>query len=100
MTRRWRVRAATDQATEKRRNDLAFSEAVVRPNPSWCTKKKDRFRTVFFLSNPKDWYGITARSAVHGIRRFATAWHHAPACIYLRIDAIHHFVMIPYKASP
>ena len=22
-------------------------------------KKKDRFRTVFFLSNPKDWYGIS-----------------------------------------
>ena len=26
-------------------------------------------------------------------------WHHAPACIFLRIDAIHHFVMIPYGTS-
>ena len=26
-------------------------------------------------------------------------WYHAPACIFLRIDAIHHFVMIPYGTS-
>ena len=58
-------------------------------------KKKDRFRTVFFLSNPKDWYGITRR--VYGIRRKATAWHHASACILLRIDYIQHFVLIPYR---
>ena len=57
-------------------------------------KKKDRFRTVFFLSNPKDWYVITRR--VYGIRRKATAWHHATACILLWIDSMHHFVMIPY----
>ena len=28
-------------------------------------KKKDRFRTIFFLFNPKDWYVITRR--VNGI---------------------------------
>ena len=27
-------------------------------------------------------------------------WHHASACILLRIDYIHHSVMIPYKALP
>lgn len=50
-----------------------------------------------FLYNPKDWYAITARSAVYGIRRFATVWHHVTACIYLRIDYTHHFVMIPCR---
>ena len=29
----------------------------------------------------------------------AGVWHHAPACIFLRIDSIHHFVMIPYGTS-
>ena len=24
-------------------------------------------------------------------------WHHASACIFLRIDYIHHFVMMPYR---
>jgi len=37
---------------------------------------------------------------VYGIRRNATVWHHAPACIHLRIDSIRHFVTIPYKALP
>ena len=27
-------------------------------------------------------------------------WHHASACIFLRIVYIHHSVMIPYKALP
>ena len=58
-------------------------------------KKKASQKTCFFLSNPKDWYGITRR--VYGIRRKATAWHHASACILLRIDYIQHFVLIPYR---
>ena len=32
---------------------VAGSSPVIR------SKKKDRFRTVFFLSNPKDWHGIS-----------------------------------------
>ncbi len=32
---------------------VAGSSPVIR------SKKKDRFRTVFFLSNPKDWYVIS-----------------------------------------
>ena len=47
-------------------------------------KIKDYFGSPLFLSNPKDWHGITRR--VHGIA--AGVWHHAPACIYLRIDSI------------
>ena len=77
---------------------MTVNHDVVGSSPTGGAKKKDRFRTVFFLSNPKDWYGITRR--VHGIRRKATAWHHAIACILLRIDSMHHFVMIPYKALP
>ena len=50
----------------------------------------DRLRSV---SNPKDWHGITRR--VYGIA--AGVWHHALACILLRIDYIQHFVLIPYR---
>ena len=57
-----------------------------QPEKSTCASK------CFFLSNPKDWYVITRR--VYGIA--VGVWHHAPACICLRIDAIHHFVMISY----
>ena len=49
-------------------------------NPAGGAKKKASRKTCFFLSNPKDWHGITARSAVHGIRRIASAWH-TPACL-------------------
>ena len=75
------------------RDDCEIS--VVGSSPIGGAKKKASRETCFFLSNPKDWYGITRR--VHGIRRKATAWHHAPACILLRIDSMHHFEMIPYR---
>ena len=74
---------------------MTVNHDVAGSSPAGGAKKKDRFRTVFFLSNPKDWYGITRK--VYGIRRKATAWHHASACILLRIDYIHHSVMIPYR---
>ena len=73
-----------------------FDSRIRRFKSGHPSQKKASRKTCFFLSNPKDWYVITARSAVHVIRRKATVWHHAPACITLRIDAIHHFVMIPY----
>ena len=47
----------------------------------------------FLLFNPKDWDGITRRVYVNAVG----VWHHASACIHLRIDYIHHFVMIPYR---
>ena len=107
---------------------------------SYPSQKKASRKTCFFLSNPKDWYGITRR--VYGIRRKATAWHTpcslavstAARCalfrqrrnargaicarsltskladllrliitrrrvFLLRIDAIHHFVSIPFARS-
>ena len=42
-------------------------------HPVRGAKKKASRDACFFLSNPKDWYGITRR--VYGIRRKATAWH-------------------------
>ena len=38
--------------------DLAKVE-VAGSSPVIRSKKKDRFRTVFFLSNPKDWHVIS-----------------------------------------
>ena len=52
---------------------MTVNHDVAGSSPVRGAKKKDRFRTVFFLSNPKDWYGITRRA--YGIRRKATAWH-------------------------
>ena len=63
-------------------------------NRTHITEKASR-KTCFFLSNPKDWYVITRRG--YGIA--VGVWHHAPTCISLRIDAIHHFVMIPSAPS-
>ena len=45
-----------------------------------------------------------SRSNLHSLAdkqacRLASLDYHAPACIFLRIDAIHHFVMIPYGTS-
>ena len=57
----------------------------------------DLFRGIF-LSNPKDWYGINALARCMKLRR-SRAWHRAKRVsklVLLRIDAIHHFVMIPY----
>ena len=41
-------------------------------------KKKDRFRTVFFLSNPKDWYVISRERVCNRRRRMASR----VACIF------------------
>ena len=57
-------------------------------------KKKGRSKTVFFLSNPKDWHVISRERVCNRRRRMASR----ETCIYLRIDAMHHFVMIPSKA--
>ena len=59
----------------------------------------DLFRGIFF--NPKDWYGINALARCMELRR-SRAWHRAKRVsklVLLRIDAIHHFVMISYGTS-
>ena len=76
---------------------FAVCTMVISSSPVRGAKKKDRFRTVFFLSNPKDWHVISPAGEyviAEGV------WHHASACILLRIDYMHHSVMIPYKALP
>ena len=52
---------------------LTVNQVVAGSSPAGGAKKKASRETCFFLSNPKDWYGITRR--VYGIRRKATAWH-------------------------
>ena len=47
-----------------------------------------------FLSNPKDWHGITR--SVYGIRW--AAWHHA-VHVFLRLDAIRLYEPITYATS-
>ena len=74
---------------------MTVNHDVTGSSPVRGAKKKASRKTCFFLSNPKDWYGITRR--VYGIRRKATAWHQSSACILLRIDYIQHFVLIPYR---
>ena len=55
---------------------------------SLYTKNTENFVLGIFLSKPQAWYIITARSAVHIISPFGAAYHHALACIYLRLDDI------------
>ena len=38
---------------------LTVNQVVAGSSPAGGAKKKDRFRTVFFLSNPKDWHVIS-----------------------------------------
>ena len=65
-------------------------EAFVDKRQQGEPRKKASRKTCFFLFDLKGWYGITARSVVYGIRRFAMARHHAIACSYLRIDALYY----------
>ena len=60
-------------------------------NPSSSAKKEVTFvyqKLLLFLSKPQAWYIITARSAVHIISPFGAVYHHASACISLRLDDI------------
>ena len=68
---------------------------AVGSNPISHPKKrtKQSLRS-FFIQSEGLACNLTAGEYV--IRRFATAWHHATACISLRIDAIQPFGLIPY----
>ena len=77
------------------KGSTADSDSVcLGSNPSTAAKKERSICFVLFLSNPKDWYGINAPRALYGIRRKATAWHHAIACIFLRLDDIQCFALM------
>ena len=55
---------------------------------SLLTKNTENFVLGIFLSKPQAWHIITARSAVHIISLFGAVYHHASACIFLRLDDI------------
>ena len=79
------------------KGSTADSDSVcLGSNPSSAAKKrtKQSLRSFFIQSEGLVW-NLTAGE--YGIA--VGVWHHAPACIFLRIDAIHHFVMIPYGTS-
>ena len=61
-----------------------------QPEKSTCASK------CFFLSNPKDWYVITTQSCMESPQAYGITRQRV---FVLRIDAIHHFVMIPYGTS-
>ena len=52
---------------------------------------------LFCLSKPQAWHIIDARSAAYIISPFGAVSHHAPACIFLRLDEIQHFVLMIYR---
>ena len=54
-------------------------------NPGSAAKKSSFFGTRIFLSKPQAWYIISPFGAVS---------HHAPACIYLRLDDIQGYALI------
>ena len=56
--------------------------------------KKDRFRTVFFSIQSE---GLACNLTAGEYVIAEGVWHHASACILLRIDYIQHFVLIPYR---
>jgi|GEM_PF-2861722 len=62
-------------------------------------KKFQVYGLGIFLSKPQAWYIITARSAVYITNngRAVVVSHHAPACIFLRLDDIQHFVLMICK---
>ena len=75
---------------------------VLGSSPSAPANKKGTFvyqKFLFCLSKPQAWHIITARSVVYIIKGGIAALvsHHAPACIYLRLDDIQHFVLMIYR---
>ena len=77
-------------------------QEVIGSIPIVSTNKKRTFvyqKFSFCLSKPQAWYIIVAQSAVYIIKggNAALVSHHAPACISLRLDAIHGVAVIPYR---
>ena len=74
-------------------NDEVISSILITSSKK--IPKADAFG--IFLSKPQAWHIIAARSVVHIISPFGAVSHHAPACIYLRLDSIPPFGRIPYR---
>ena len=54
--------------------------------PSPAPKKSHHFDATFLYQNRR--FGISSRFSVHLISSFGAAYHHASACIFLRLDDI------------
>ena len=79
------------------------------PTPATNKNRTFVYRQMFCfcLSKPQAWYIITARSAVHIIKGgkpplylispCGAVSHHAPACIFLRLDDIQGFALMIYR---
>ena len=52
----------------------------------------------FCLSKPQAWHIIRLKAVYHQGWRAALVSHHAPACIFLRLDDIQHFVLMIYNS--
>ena len=66
-------------------------------NPYSPAKKSSFFGTRIFLSKPQAWHIIRRKSVYHQGRRAARAYHHASACIFLRLDEIQCFALMIYR---
>ena len=80
---------------------LTVNQVVAGSSPAGGAKKYTLERVCIFLSKPQAWHIITARSAVYITNngRAVVVSHHAPACIFLWLDDIQHFVLMIYNAS-
>ena len=64
---------------------------TVGSNPTASANKNRTFvyqKFYFCLSKPQAWYIIAAQRAVYIISPLGAVSHHAPACIFLRLDDI------------
>ena len=85
---------------EKHRNVLVFFftfAMLVIPNFQKLSLGTRSIVLGIFLSKPQAWNIITARSVVYIISPCGAVYHHAPACILLRLDDIQHFVLMIYR---
>ena len=81
---------------------MLHTHEVTGSSPVVSTKKEVTFvyqKLLLFLSKPQAWYIITARSAVYIISPYGAVYHHASACISLRLDDMQHCVLVIYNAS-
>ena len=79
------------------RQTLTLFVGVRIPIPQ--PKNPTSFDLSDFLSKPQAWYIIVAQSAVYIIKGGIAALvsHHAPACIFLRLDDIQCFALMIYR---
>ena len=75
---------------------MTVNHDVAGSSPAGGAKKYTLERVCIFLSKPQAWYIIAAQRAVHITNngRAVVVSHHAPACIFLWLDDIQHYVLM------